>query len=204
MGIDALFEEYYRCSELLYGHEVGREGRDVTSEAELAKIRRQQALMREKYVREVNLVPVEHRAVEDDTDGIESRGRSSVVVPAKVGDAGPGVGRGLFAAESISKGTLVVDLDNGSAGVFKDADSWRRFAATLPREEACNFIEWSWVQTIPPENDEGDVRNGLTILIAFDESNLMNSADWDDVEANVRCGVPLAEGGGRGPCSNEL
>jgi hypothetical protein len=39
------------------------------------------------------------------------------------------------------------------------------------------------------DNDD-DIRNGLSIFIAFDESNLMNSADWDDVEANVRCGSP--------------
>ena len=67
---------------------------------------------------------------------------------------------------------------------------------------ACNFIEWSWVQTVPPAHEgDNDLRNGLTIFVAFDESNLLNSADWDGIEANVRCGTPPSEEGGeRGPC----
>ena len=46
-----------------------------------------------------------------------------------------------------------------------------------------------------------DVRNGLTVFISFDESNLMNNAAWDGVDANVRCGSPPKHMGEEwGPC----
>lgn len=239
-SIDQLFEDYFDCGSIIYGYEFAddetdddysgddsegdsnnddqdgkkskriAENPEVVSEGQMQHIRRQWAAIREKYVREVNLVPVViHKARDDlpareggEVTDIGSRGVSAVVVPARIGDAGPGKGRGLFATEPISRGTLVIDLENGSAGIFKEGHAWREFAVSLPRETACNFIEWSWVQTIPPRNEiDDDVRNGLTILVAFDESNLMNSADWDDVEANVRCGSPpLRKGSERGPC----
>jgi len=188
---------------------------DPLSDFQMQKIRLQWAMIREKYVREINLVPVIYHEPDsptiNDEDSISSEsqkvkrlghGVSAMVVPSRVGDAGPGKGRGVYATEPISKGTLVVDLDNGSTGIFKVGHSWREFAVSLPKETACNFIEWSWVQTIPPENDDDDdIRNGLTIFIAFDESNLMNSADWDGVEANVRCGRPPEhDEAERGPC----
>jgi len=175
---------------------------DVVSEAQLHKIRQQWSDIREKYIKEVNLVPIVHKEIIDtgNDDGESeaelnirqtSRGVSAIVVPIRIGDAGAKKGRGVFATEPIRKGTLVGNMDNGSTGIFKVGHSWREFAVSLPRETACNFIEWSWVQTVPPiDAMDDDIRNGLTIFIAFDESNLMNAADWDGVEANVRCGSP--------------
>ncbi|KAL7536778.1 hypothetical protein ACHAXR_008126 [Thalassiosira sp. AJA248-18] len=230
-NIDELFEDHFDCGEIVYGYEQNDSGdseddenssddddenenkkvSDAVSEAQLENIRQQWATIREKYVNEVNLVPIEiHYAKSDDDSSNDklieatniSKGTSAMVAPARIGDAGPYKGRGLYATEKIEKGTLVINLDNGSTGIFKEGHSWREFAVSLPRETACNFIEWSWVQTIPPQNEiDDDIRNGLTIFIAFDESNLLNSADWDGVEANIRCGHPSgSEGGEGGPC----
>mmetsp|Transcript_32079 Transcript_32079/g.69258 ORF Transcript_32079/g.69258 Transcript_32079/m.69258 type:complete len:393 (-) Transcript_32079:328-1506(-) len=178
---------------------------DPVSEFQLRKLQKQWAMIRENYVKQ--------RAADDAGSSssnnevkqgpkITNHVPSAIVVPSRVGDAGPGKGRGMFATQPISKGTLVINLDNGSTGFWKLGHSWREFAVALPREAACNFIEWSWVQTMLPEDEnDRDVRNGLTIFIGFDESNLLNAADWDEVEANVRCGrPPEREGGERGPC----
>mmetsp|Transcript_18077 Transcript_18077/g.39063 ORF Transcript_18077/g.39063 Transcript_18077/m.39063 type:complete len:322 (+) Transcript_18077:220-1185(+) len=216
--IDQIFTDYFDCGSIIYGYESDSDddpvakdyprNDDVASDVQVQKLRQQWALMREKYVKEVNLVPIEiHYAEGDDTEldeemHLSNRGVSSLVVPSRVGDAGPEKGRGVFATEPIPKGTLVVSMDNGSTAIFKEGHSWREFAVSLPREPACNFIEWSWVQTIPPRNEiDDDIRNGLTISVTFDESNLMNAADWDDVEANVSCGrPPMREGDEQGLC----
>ena len=162
---------------------------DVVSEEQQQKLRDQWAILSDKYKREVNLVPIE-------------KGKSQFLVPVRIGNAGV-KGRGVFATEPILKDTMVADLLNGSTGIFKDARSWRSFVMSLPTVElSCNFIEWCWIQMMPPENEnDNDVRNGLTVFIAFDESNLLNSADWDGIEANIRCGAPPKhEGGERGVC----
>lgn len=194
--IDELFEDYFDCGSILYGYDVSDnlndlddDRDDVVSEAQLQNLKDQWKIMREKYENEVNLVPL-------NPDGATS----AIVVPNRIGDAGRNKGRGVFATESIPKDALIIDLDNGNTGIFKVGHSWREFAASLPREMACNFIEWSWVQTLVV-TPTMKVRNGLTIFISFDESNLMNNADWDDVDANVRCGSPPKHMGEEwGPC----
>jgi len=179
---------------------------DPVSDLQLRKLRKQWVMIRENYVEERTADDVgSSSSINEIKQGpkITNQGPSAMVVPSRVGDAGPVKGRGVFATEPISKGTLVSNLDNGSTGFWKVGHSWREFTVALPRETACNFIEWSWVQTLLPEDEnDRDFRNGLTIFIAFDESNLLNAADWDDgVEANVRCGrPPEREGGKRGPC----
>jgi hypothetical protein len=57
-------------------------------------------------------------------------------------------------------------------------------------EAACNFMEWCWVHYIPKEGDVEDIRQGLTVLIAFDESGLLNNAEWGIKTANLQCGTP--------------
>lgn len=42
----------------------------------------------------------------------------------------------------------------------------------------------------PAYEGDDDIRNGLTIFIAFDESNLVNNAEWGEEDANTRCGSP--------------
>ena len=202
---DAKGEEQYGDDDDSIQGEVISRDRAITWVNDEQAIRQQWAVIRDKYRKEVNLVPT--RMLETDTTGAldirenETSGRRKVnaaqdkgsvlTVPVQIGDAGPEKGRGVFATQPIPKGTLLIDLDRGDVGIFKEGHSWRKFAATLPRETACNFIEWSWVQNVPPahENDD-DIRNGLTIFTAFDESNLINNAQWGDGVANVRCGSP--------------
>ena len=198
MLVDELFENYFSCASIIYGYDDDDDddddrdidNSDVLTEEEIQKLREQWSVMREKYIREVHLVP------------IDEEGTKAIVVPTRIGYAGPKKGKGVFATEPIPKDTLVLDLLNKSTPIWKTGHSWREFAVTLPREAACNFIEWSWVQTIPPENEyEDEIRNGLTIFSAFDESNLMNSADWDGIEANINCGSPPEhDGDSRGVC----
>lgn len=203
--VDELFSDHFDCASILPGYaddddtfydddddddSYTKQHSDVASEEQQQKLREQWAIMSEKYKREVNLVPIE-------------KGKSQFLVPINIGDAGPTKGRGVFATEPIPKDTMVADLLNGSTGIFKDAHSWRSFAVSLPTKElSCNFIEWCWIQKVPPEDaNDNNVRNGLTVFIAFDESNLLNSAEWDGIEANVRCGTPpKQEGEERGVC----
>lgn len=234
-SVDQLFGDHFYCGSVIYGYaefegnsddEIDDEDHyqmqssgettevdDVTSEAQLHRLRQQWSTMREKYIKEVNIVPIIHEEITTDE---RNKGQSndepsirrslnslsSMVVPVRIGDAGPDKGRGVFATELIQKGALISTVDNGNTGVFKVGQSWREFAVSLPRETACNFIEWSWVQTVQPlDETDDDIRNGLTIFIAFDESNLMNSAEWDEVEPNVRCGSPPMHVGDEwGPC----
>ena len=211
-SIDDLFEEHFNCGDIIYGYEDEddefeddddidsesyTENPDVVGEEQLQKIRDQFKLMRDLYIKEVNLVPIEE-------------GKTQLVVPVRIGDAGPSKGRGVFATEPIPKDTLVLDLLNGSTGIFKTAESYRKFTVSLSEEAGCNFLEWTWVQNIPPiDEEDDDIRIGLTIYIGFDEGNLMNASDWGDgIPANVRCGSPPKsdEGGDgnqaaeRGPC----
>lgn len=199
-SIDELFEELFDCGNILYGYEINNEEVDTpdpTSESEVEKVMHQLNTIREKYTAEVNIVPVQAP-----TPGSEY---STMTIPVKIGDAGPDKGRGVLAADRISKGSLVIDLDVGNVGIFKEGHSWRKFVATLPRETACNVIEWSWIQDVlPAHSQDSDIRNGLTIFLAFDISNLINNADWEDGEkANVHCGLPSMEQGELSSTGNE-
>lgn len=93
-------------------------------------LRKEWIALRDEYRKKVNLAPVE-----------ADEFNSVMTVPVYVGDAYE-KGRGVFAAEPIKKGTLVSNTDNDHVGFFKDGHSWRKFAVSLPREMACNFIEW--------------------------------------------------------------
>jgi hypothetical protein len=136
--------------------------------------------IRIKYKQEVNLSP-------------PGSTPKVVVVPSEIGDAGPDKGRGVFVTEFVPKGTLVINTDSDAIAIFKDGHTWRKFVATLPAYTGCNVIEWSWAQEIHPTDEEDtDIRNGLSIFTAWDESNLLNNADWEDSEEepNVKCGTP--------------
>lgn len=144
--------------------------------------------LREKYIAQVNTVPVAK----------EGEAKSVFQVPIIVGDAGE-KGRGVYAKEDIPKGTLVLDIDSDNVGIFKDAMEWRQFTYTLGVEDevlSCNFMEWCWVQRV--EKDEGeadDIRHGMTVFLVFDESGLINNAEWGDEGANIRCGTSSQQDG---------
>lgn len=213
--IDQLFTDLFDCGAILPGYEdssvdyyyyddedeSGDNDKDVTDnmttdhtleQDKIKRLRQMWELLREKYNREINLTAIDP-AMKSETRAKQDAVGSVWTVPVEVGDAGPGKGRGVFASQPIRKGALVADLDTENVGIFKDGHSWRMFAASLEREVACNFIEWSWVQDIPPAHHDDDIRNGLTIFLAFDESNLVNNAEWDEEDgftANIRCGSP--------------
>jgi len=95
------------------------------------------------------------------------------------GDGGPppyyagyttsGKGRGLFASRDIKKGELTHDGTNSDI-VFPDAISWRKFVFSLPRNRACDMMEWSWTQKL---GEKGNLR----ILSAINISVLLNEGE---------------------------
>jgi len=190
-SIDNLFEDLFNCGEIVY-HDTPV----PVTEKDIEKVYQQFNELRDKYAKEVNLVPIQQPTPDNSF--------SLMTVPSDIKAAGGGKGKGLFASEMIKKGSLVMSLNAGNVGIFKDGATWRKFVATLPRETACNFIEWCWIQEIiPEEGNEDDIRNGLTIFCAFDESSLMNAADLGvdlgyGEEANVRCGS--SDDNEEGPC----
>lgn len=189
-GIGDIFMDWLNCGDILYGYaEDDDDEEDKVTPLPLYKIREHWHIMREKYIREVNLVPLDN---------------TQILIPVRVGDAGPDKGRGVFATQDVKKYTLVHDTTN--AAIFKDAHTWRNFVLSLPRDAACNFIEWCWVWNRPlqDESDEED-ESGEKIIVhcAFDESSLLNAGDWNEIsQTNVRCGSPpnKQEGEDWGPC----
>ena len=55
-------------------------------------------------------------------------------------------GRGLFASRDIKKGELVHDGNKSDIQFPSDDDglAWRRLVFNLPRNKACDVIDWSW------------------------------------------------------------
>ena len=97
-------------------------------------------------------------------------------------------GRGLFASRDIRKGELMY---NGTSyyAHFPDGPSWRKFFMTVPdMDTRCDLMEWSWIQDLGA--------NGTSmIIIALDESSLMNNGEGDDDDmngymngSNIECG----------------
>jgi hypothetical protein len=53
-----------------------------------------------------------------------------------------------------------------------------------------------WVQNVEKEAGEmDDIRHGSTVFLAFDESGLINNAEWGEEIANIRCGTLLQQDG---------
>ena len=195
------FFHYFNCNSFLPGYDENFQGDDEVSflppeprslkEMELNPQRLTTTMdmlevLRQKYKEDVNTVPVADR----------QNAKGVFAVPVIVGDAGE-KGRGVYAKEFIPKGTLVLDIYSDNVGIFKDAMQWREFTYSLgvkDAETSCNFMEWCWVQYIEKEEgDEDDMRHGWTVFLAFDESGLVNNAEWGEETANVRCGTPVKE-----------
>lgn len=89
-------------------------------------------------------------------------------------------GRGIFATEDIPKGTLV--WSTRRTIFFASGSLYRKFLIDIDRNFACDFIEWSWVQTF---------ENGTSrIAIALDDGSLCNDADD---AANIGCNEEFAK-----------
>lgn len=63
-----------------------------------------------------------------------------------------GRGRGLFASRDIKKGELIHDGGPGDI-IFPNGMSWRRLIFNLPRNKACDMIDWSWTQQMEEGGD---------------------------------------------------
>ncbi len=75
-------------------------------------------------------------------------------------------GRGLFASRDIKKGEIIHDGERSDIE-FSGGETWRKFIFSLPRNRACDVIDWSWTQ-----KKSGDGKNRL--LSAMDISILLN------------------------------
>ena len=54
-------------------------------------------------------------------------------------------GRGLFASRDIKKGELIHDGTHSEI-IFPSGMSWRKYIFALPRNKACDMIDWTWTQ----------------------------------------------------------
>lgn len=97
--------------------------------------------------------------------------------PFYAGHTVDGKGRGIFASRDIKEGELTHDGARGSNVAFPDAASWRRFVFALPRNRACDVIDWTWTQQLA---DDGQYR----IVSAMDISVLHNGGRGKDANVN--------------------
>ena len=87
-------------------------------------------------------------------------------------------GRGLFASRDITMGELVHDGAKSDV-YFPNAMSWREFIFSLPRNKACDVIDWCWTQQVLVENGNG----GDFVYIIFSSMNisiLINGGEDED------------------------
>jgi len=88
-----------------------------------------------------------------------------------------GRGRGLYASRDIKKGELAHDGTDSDL-MFPDAMSWRRYIFSLPRNRACDMIEWTWTQKLE-ENGKHRIFAAINISIF-----LNGETDVEDVNIN--------------------
>ena len=92
-------------------------------------------------------------------------------------------GRGLFASRDIKKGELVHDGSKSDIQFPSDDDglAWRRLVFNLPRNKACDVIDWSWTA----QTEKG---GKYKLFSAVDISVLCNGGNDDTINVN-----PLSE-----------
>ena len=95
-----------------------------------------------------------------------------------LGKQSPGKGRGLFADEFIPKGKLV--WTGRQKAWFPDAVSYRKYALALPRELACSFLMWSYIQNKLPWDGDEEL---LMLAADLEMGALMNSGEHVSPEA---------------------
>jgi hypothetical protein len=110
----------------------------------------------------------------------------------------PKVGRGVFALEDISKGSLLYVSIN--TATFYEGQIFRNFLFSLPKKLACDIMIWSYVREIKPEVDvvfnNADYENDyddiyypkFMICCDLDEGSFINSA-YDENEYNMALGT---------------
>lgn len=94
----------------------------------------------------------------------------------------PGKGRGVFASRDIKEGELTQDGAQSDV-LFPDGMSWRRYAFSLPRERACDLIDWSWTQQL----EEGGKYRLLSAI------NISIFHNGDSKKANIKPRSPSSQ-----------
>lgn len=94
------------------------------------------------------------------------------VEPFYVNRTTDGKGRGNFASRNISKGSLV-HSGHPNTVFFLDNASFYRFITSLPRQFACDVLEWAWQQDL---TDSGNV----VLCLNLDDSVFFNHGGYDD------------------------
>ncbi|KAL9181666.1 hypothetical protein ACHAXT_012009 [Thalassiosira profunda] len=93
--------------------------------------------------------------------------------PYRAGISKEGRGRGLFASRSIRQGELIHD---GGEVMFPDGDAWRQYVFALPRNRACDQIDWTWTRRRPDGT--------LGVFTAMNVSVLANGGSEGSANAN--------------------
>ena len=112
------------------------------------------------------------------TEGYTINNENGEAAPYYAAHSLDGRGRGLFASRDIKKGELVHD-GRKSDFIFPSAMAWRRYVFSLPRNKACDVIDWSWTQ-------KKKKRGPYQLFSAMNISILLNGGDKDTVNINPR------------------
>eukprot|EP00584_Thalassiosira_punctigera_P011091 CAMPEP_0172528686 /NCGR_PEP_ID=MMETSP1067-20121228/3001_1 /TAXON_ID=265564 ORGANISM="Thalassiosira punctigera, Strain Tpunct2005C2" /NCGR_SAMPLE_ID=MMETSP1067 /ASSEMBLY_ACC=CAM_ASM_000444 /LENGTH=251 /DNA_ID=CAMNT_0013312643 /DNA_START=23 /DNA_END=778 /DNA_ORIENTATION=+ len=91
----------------------------------------------------------------------------------------PGKGRGVFAAEKIPEGTVVVKEEDSLSRYFYAETEWNAFLERLPRDLACDCAVWAWVCSYETEKGPGEA-----VGLDFSEGSLLNHGSADCAEKN--------------------
>lgn len=81
-------------------------------------------------------------------------------------------GRGLFASRDIKKGDFIHDGSKGDV-LFPTGMSWRKYIFSLPRNKACDMIDWTWTQRVE-EGGPIKVYSAINISILCNGGNKKN------------------------------
>ena len=100
-------------------------------------------------------------------------------IPYYTGQVPNGVGRGVFAALPIDKGTHIWTASTNSAR-FHSGQDFRQFLISIPTDLACDVLIWSYVQYVYDDSEN----EKLAIQCDLDDGSFVNTADIPE-EANV-------------------
>lgn len=83
-------------------------------------------------------------------------------------------GRGIFASKFIAQGTIIPFDESCIVVTFTNGTLWKEYVASLPRDMACDVMEWTWIQSV---HTVDDIRLCLSI---GDGDSFLNDADVDE------------------------
>lgn len=97
----------------------------------------------------------------------------------------PEKGRGVFATNTVKKGTLIWTSHKHYSARFPDAGMYRQFLRALPPDLACDVLLWSYVEDLgSPKSPQ------LIITTDLNDGALMNT-QWYDTDPEDNTGYVL-------------